>query len=222
MARKYWITAGIIITTTLVLLIADMKGKQESIRQKILRKVYPVLIKLGSDKAVTSILENKASLKPSTSFYELIAQANSGNEYPLSQHSGKWIMVVNTASDCGYTGQYEELETLYKQMNGKLVILAFPANDFKQQEKGSDEEIATFCKVNYGVTFPLMKKTSVIKGKHQHPVFKWLSDPAKNGWCHKSPEWNFCKYLIDPEGTLVAYIPMKVSPLDPQMIKLIK
>jgi glutathione peroxidase len=98
-----------------------------------------------------------------------------------------------------------------------MVILGFPANDFKEQEKGSDEEIAQFCKVNYGVTFPLMKKSTVVKSPDQNPVYKWLSDSTQNGWCNKQPSWNFSKYLLDEHGNLLQYFDPAVSPLSPEV-----
>jgi len=105
------------------------------------------------------------------------------------------------------------LQSLYSKDAGNLIIIGFPANDFKKQEKGSNEEIADFCKKNYGVEFPIAMKSVVIKGKEQHPLFQWLSDPTKNGWNKEAPSWNFSKYLIDEEGRLVGYYDPGVSPL---------
>ena len=134
---------------------------------------------------------------------------------------GKKVLLVNTASDCGYTGQYDELEKLYKQFQNKLVILGFPANDFKEQEKGTDEEIAQFCKINYGVTFPLIKKSSVIRGTEQNEVFQWLSDKSKNGWNDQQPTWNFAKYLVNENGVLTNYFAPSLSPLDETIVNAI-
>src|SRR6185295_11779982 len=110
----------------------------------------------------------------------------------------------NVASNCGFTGQYDELEKLYKSYGDELVILGFPANDFKEQEKGTDEEILQFCKVNFGVTFPLFQKHSVLK-PNQGAVYKWLTDPLENGWNVQQPTWNFCKYIVDETGNLKAF-----------------
>jgi glutathione peroxidase len=126
--------------------------------------------------------------------------------------------LVNTASNCGYTNQYEELQQLYEQYNNRLVILGFPSNDFKEQEKGNDDEIARFCKINYGVTFPLMKKSVVIKGAGQNPVFQWLSDAAQNGWNTKTPSWNFSKYLVNESGMLTHYFDPAISPLSKEVL----
>src|SRR5438045_1048859 len=109
------------------------------------------------------VLYNSTHAKPGTSFYNLQIKANNGANIGFEQFKGKKVLLVNTASDCGYTSQYEELEKLYKQHNERLIVIGFPANDFKEQEKGSDEEIAKFCKLNYGVTFPLVKKSTVVK-----------------------------------------------------------
>ena len=102
---------------------------------------------------------------------------------------------------------------MYEKYKEKLVIIGFPANDFKEQEKGTDEEIAQFCKLNFGVTFPLMKKAVVIKAPEQNEVFKWLTDSAKNGWNNKPPSWNFAKYIVNEEGILTNYFGSSISPL---------
>ena len=140
----------------------------------------------------------------------------------ILQHlKGKKVMLVNTASDCGYTDQYDDLQKLYEEYKDKLVVIGFPANDFKEQEKGTDEEIAQFCKLNFGVTFPLMKKSSVIKGPQQNEVFKWLTDSAKNGWNNKPPSWNFSKYIVNEEGVLTNYFGSSISPMSKDVLKAI-
>ncbi len=131
-------------------------------------------------------------------------------------------MLVNTASDCGYTGQYDDLQKLSEKYKDRLVVIGFPANDFKEQEKGTDEEIAAFCKINFGVSFPLMKKSSVKKGPEQNPVFQWLTDPAKNGWSKQPPSWNFCKYLVDEEGRLTHYFASTIEPLSTHITSALK
>jgi len=167
------------------------------------------------------VLHNSTNVKPKTPFYDLQEMANNGATINFEQFKGKKVLIVNTASDCGYTGQYEELENLYKQYNASLVILGFPANDFKQQEKGSDEEIAQFCKINYGVTFPLIKKSTVIKSPGQNQAFQWLTDKNKNGWNDHPPVWNFSKYLVNEEGKLIYYFDPAVSPMNDVVIKAI-
>ena len=134
-------------------------------------------------------------IEPKVSFYSLKARANNGSEMDFEKFKGKKVLLVNTASDCGLTPQYEELQTLYEKYNDKLTVIGFPANDFKDQEKGSDKQIAEFCKINYGITFPLAQKSTVIKNETQNEVFRWLSDKNKNGWNYQAPTWNFSKYL---------------------------
>jgi glutathione peroxidase len=163
----------------------------------------------------------KTVSEPVTSVYTIPFELINGDTADLSAYRGKKIVVVNTASDCGYTGQYEELQKLYEQRKEEVVIIGFPANDFKQQEKGSNEEIASFCKKNYGVDFPLAMKTTVIKSADQHPIFKWLSDQKQNGWNEQAPSWNFSKYVIDEQGKLIGYFDPGVSPLGNDFTKVL-
>jgi glutathione peroxidase len=160
--------------------------------------------------------------QPPVSFYSLKTIANNGTVVDFSQYKGKKVLLVNTASDCGYTDQYDALQKLYEENKDNLLVVGFPANDFKEQEKGSDEEIAQFCKLNYGVTFPLMKKSSVVKGEMQNEVFKWLSDSALNGWNNKQPSWNFAKYIVNEEGILTNYFGSSVSPANADVMNAIK
>jgi len=164
---------------------------------------------------------NEKPIKTTTSFYDLKAESIDGKAVSMSEYKGKYIMVVNTASKCGYTYQYEGLEELYQKHKDKLIILGFPSNDFLWQEPGSNEKIKTFCKINYGVTFPLFAKI-VVKGKKKHPVFAWLTDHTLNGWQKKSPGWNFNKYLIDKSGKLIAHFGSKVEPLSEEIETLLK
>jgi glutathione peroxidase len=156
------------------------------------------------------------------SFYSLSAKDIAGNDFNFASLKGKKVLIVNTASDCGFTGQYEALEQLQQQFKDKLVVIGFPSNDFKEQEKGDNDNIAAFCKKNYGVTFPLMSKSIVLKKNHQNEVHKWLTDMTINGWCHQEPAWNFCKYLVNEEGTLTHYFPMTIDPLAAEVIKAIE
>ena len=189
-------------------------------RQKILQLFYPFTRSIKKFSAhKISVLNNDAHKSPLKSFYDLSAITNYGTLINFDQFKGKKVLLVNTASDCGYTGQYEELQKLYKQYQNKLIVLGFPANDFKEQEKGSDEEIAHFCKINYGVTFPLIKKSSVIKGNNQNEVYRWLSNKNLNGWNDQQPTWNFAKYLVNEEGILTNYFAPFVSPLSNEVIK---
>lgn len=188
-----------------------------TIKQQLLKVFYPALMKLSSLKK-NRIKINQQQIQPVVSIYTLKVLKSNNELLLLNDLKGKKILLVNTASDCGYTHQYEALEELYKKFTDKLVVLGFPANDFKQQETGSDEDIASFCKINYGVSFPLMKKSHVIKGPDQNPVFNWLSDAGKNGWNNQAPVWNFSKYLLDELGVLTHYFDPSVSPLSVEML----
>jgi len=194
--------------------IANRNSKNMTYRQKVLKAIYPAWMWYTNmrGKNVTK-LKNDQKIPP-VSFYSLKGTLNNGTAFDFSSLKGKKVLLVNTASDCGYTKQYDELQKLYEEQNGKLVIIGFPANDFKEEEKGTDEEIAQFCKLNFGVSFPLMKKSVVKKTNNQNEVFKWLSDPALNGWNSKPPPWNFAKYIVNEEGVLTNYFGSSVSPLN--------
>jgi glutathione peroxidase len=200
-------------------IIINRNSTNMTIRQKLLKAVYPAIMWLSGKKSETLTNTNAA---PSIPFYSLKTVANSGTVFDFSQLKGKKVLLVNTASDCGYTNQYDELQKLFGQYQDKLVILGFPANDFKEQEKGTDADIAQFCKVNYGVSFPLMKKSSVIKSADQNEVFKWLSDSTRNGWNNQAPKWNFSKYLVDENGILLHYFDAAISPLSKEVISVIE
>lgn len=182
-------------------------------RQNFLRWAYPV-ISFGSrlTKTNAETLVRDKLVEPITPIYSIPLTLNDGSSILLDQFKGKKILIVNTASDCGYTGQYEGLQQLHEKLKDKLIIIGFPANNFKEQEKGSDAEIAAFCKKNYGVDFLLAQKSDVIKIETQHPIFQWLTDPSKNGWNDKAPGWNFSKYLITENGELMGYFASAVEP----------
>lgn len=151
-------------------------------------------------------------------FHDFTVTTIDGDEFKLSSLKGKKVMVVNTASKCGLTPQYEDLEALYKQYGGeKFEIVGFPANNFMKQEPGTDEEIKEFCTKNYGVTFPMMSKISV-KGEDMHPLYQWLTQKKLNGFEDSSVSWNFQKYLIDEDGKLVKVISPKTKPNDKEIL----
>lgn len=154
--------------------------------------------------------------------YNIQFKLNNGKTNTLASYKNKKILIVNTASDCGYTNQYESLQKLFEANSNQLIIIGFPSNDFQQQEKGNDEEIAQFCKINYGVTFPLAKKSVVIKSAEQNKIFEWLSNEYKNGWLNKMPSWNFCKYLIDERGALTHYFEPAIEPLSTEVVTAIQ
>jgi glutathione peroxidase len=152
------------------------------------------------------------------SFYDFKVEDIDGNEFDLSSLKGKKVMVVNTASKCGNTPQYETLEGLYKEYeNQNFVIVGFPANNFGSQEPGTNSEIAEFCTKNYGVTFPMMSKISV-KGEDIAPFYKWLTSKSLNGVKDSEVTWNFQKYLIDEKGNLVDVIAPKTKPNDEKIL----
>jgi glutathione peroxidase len=141
------------------------------------------------------------------------AKANNGEVINFEKFRGKKILLVNLASQCGYTPQYNALEELYKLHKNKIVVLGFPSNDFGEQEPGTDKEIENFCKVNFGVSFPLFQKDCV-KGNDKQLVYQWLCTADKNGWNNKEPSWNFCKYLVDEHGNLDKIFSSSISPLE--------
>lgn len=151
------------------------------------------------------------------SIYDFKVNGLEGKEIDFAGFKGKHILIVNTASKCGYTPQYEELQKLYEKYKGNLVIVGFPANNFGEQEPGTNEEIGEFCKRNYGVTFPMAEKVSV-KGDDTHPIFKYLTEEAKKlGTQDPVVKWNFTKFLVDENGKLVKVFPSKVSPLSEEI-----
>ena len=145
-----------------------------------------------------------------------------GEDFDLASLKGNKVMVVNTASECGLTPQYEGLEALYKKYkDNNFVIVGFPANNFMNQEPGTDEEIAAFCDKNYGVTFPMMSKISV-KGDDQHELYEWLTQEAQNGVKSSKVKWNFQKYLINPDGTFAKVFSPRTKPQSEEIIQWIE
>ncbi|QHL86960.1 glutathione peroxidase [Nibribacter ruber] len=188
-----------------------------SMRKKIMKLLYPLIMKLSKSTKNGTVLQNEKNAAPVQPFYSLGTVLNNGQPMDFSALKGKKVLLVNTASNCGYTGQYEELQKLQEEKKDDLVIIGFPANDFKEQEKDDDQTISQFCQVNYGVTFPLSKKSVVVKNPGQHPVYQWLSDPGQNGWNQHQPDWNFSKYLLDENGVLTHYFGPAISPLGPEV-----
>lgn len=156
------------------------------------------------------------------SFYDFTVETIDGKEFPLSQLKGKKVMVVNTASKCGFTPQYEQLEALYKTYGGdRFTIIGFPANNFFHQEPGSNEDIKTFCTRNYGVTFQMMSKISV-KGINQAPLYAWLTNKKHNGSVDAKVKWNFQKFLIDENGNIAFVAPPSEKPDSERIVNWIK
>lgn len=190
-----------------------------TVRQQILKWVYPLFISYKKLRGKNKKLEQGTPIDPKMPFYNLSATLNNGTQVQFEKFRNKKVLIVNTASNCGYTNQYAELQKLYEGHMDNLVILAFPSNDFKEQEKGSNEEIARFCQVNFGVSFPLARKSAVLKGFEQNKVFEWLTHKELNGWNDQQPAWNFSKYLINERGQLTHYFDAAISPLGAEVVK---
>lgn len=152
-----------------------------------------------------------------TSIHQFKVKGLLGDTIDFASFKGKKILVVNTASKCGYTPQYKELEELYTKYKDKLVVVGFPANNFLRQEPGTNEEIASFCTKNYGVSFPMAAKISV-KGKDEAPIYKWLTNKSENGVLNAKIKWNFNKFLIDENGVIISYFPSSVTPLSEEIV----
>ncbi len=148
--------------------------------------------------------------------YDFTVKTIDGKDVKLSQYKGKKLLIVNTASKCGFTPQYKELEELSKKYGDKVTVLGFPSNSFNQ-ELASNSEVAAFCEKNFGVTFPLFQ-TAPVKGDDATPLYKFLADKSKNGAVSDAPSWNFCKYLVDAQGHVVKFYPSKVKPLSEELL----
>jgi len=170
----------------------------------------------------TNKLSKKDKAMAKETIYQFKVEDLSGDTFDFASLKGKKIMIVNTASKCGLTPQYKDLEAIYKEYKDKgFVIVGFPANNFASQEPGSNKEIESFCQQNYGVSFPMMSKVSV-KGSDMCEVYKFLTEKSKNGLQDSEVEWNFQKYLINEKGELVKVIKPKTLPTDPEVINWIK
>jgi glutathione peroxidase len=182
-----------------------------------MRKTLFLITLIFSQLALT---QNFKQMKETIHQFELTDL--SGEKFDMSSLKGKKVMIVNTASKCGLTYQYEILEKLYNDYKSEdFVIVGFPSNNFLWQEPGSNEEIAKFCLENYGVSFPMMEKISV-RGSAMHPLYKFLTEKDRNGYKDSSVKWNFQKYLIDKDGFLVKIVSPRVNPDDPVVLDWIK
>jgi len=190
-------------------------------RQRFLKTVYPLFAFFNRIlKRNQGIFSSK---KPAIqSFYNLKSILTHGEEFDFSQLKNKKVLIVNTASDCGYTAQYGDLEKLFELYKDKLEVIAFPANDFQKQESRDDHAISEFCKHNYGITFPLMRKSKVVVHSTQNKVYEWLTDKDKNGWNTNEPTWNFCKYLVNEKGNLTHFFESSEPPLGKNILAAIE
>lgn len=175
----------------------------------------------AQSKTVTQTTENTTTMNTAIkaeTIYQFKVKDLYGEEFDFATLKGKKILIVNTASECGLTPQYKDLEAIYKKYKDKnFVIVGFPANNFGAQEPGSNEEIAKFCEMNYGVTFPMMSKVSV-KGDDKNEVYQFLTQKSKNGLQDSEVEWNFQKYLINEQGQLVKVLSPRVLPTDADIV----
>lgn len=170
---------------------------------------------------VAVVMMSAFTLPDNGSIHSFKVKSIEGGTIDFAKFKGKKILVVNTASKCGYTPQYEALQKVYDQYKDKLVIVGFPANNFGGQEPGSDGEIQDFCKARFGVKFPLASKVSV-KGEDMAPIYQWLTSKAKNGVLDADIKWNFNKFLLDENGKMIAYFPSKVTPDSDDILKYVK
>ncbi len=160
------------------------------------------------------IMITTLSFSQKKSFYDFKAIDIDGNEIDMKKYKGKKVLIVNVASECGYTPQYKELEALFQRYkDSNLVILGFPCNDFSGQEPKGEKDIKAFCQKNYGVTFQMMSKVTV-KGNDCHPLYNWLQNKSGNGVQDNAVKWNFNKFMISEEGSFQGYLPSKVLPND--------
>lgn len=157
----------------------------------------------------------RGNAKAERDIYDLTVNAIDGTPVDFSRYKGRKLLIVNTASKCGFTPQYADLQKLHEQYGDRVVVMGFPANNFLWQEPADNSAIAAFCQKNYDVTFPMFEKISV-KGKDRHDLYRWLE--SKTG---KLPSWNFCKYLVSEDGTQVRFFPSKINPLDKEIVDLI-
>jgi len=176
-----------------------------------------LLLKLLSPKGVSTRPKNTKMNANAKSFYDFKLKSIEGKEIDFSSYKGKKVLIVNTASECGYTPQYDELQQLHETHGNKITILGFPANNFGGQEPGTNSEIGAFCRKNFGVTFQLFEKVDVTNNE----LYSWLTDEKQNGWNTEAPKWNFCKYLINENGELVKYYSSAVNPMSDEIVKML-
>ncbi|MGB1042301.1 MAG: glutathione peroxidase [Tenacibaculum sp.] len=177
-------------------------------------------IKLIIIMALFSFLENAQTVTPNESLFDLKIKDTSGKEIDFGAYKGKKILLVNVASQCGFTKQYDGLQELYSTYKDKLVVIGLPCNQFGGQEPGSEAEIQSFCRMNFGVEFPITEKIEV-KGENTHPIYQWLTQKDKNGKMNSTVKWNFQKYLINEEGRLIDVFYSMTKPMSSKITKLL-
>ena len=182
-------------------------------------KVTSFLVGITAIFAMSSLTSN--TIAPKKSVYDIAINSIDGEPINLSEFKGKKILFVNVASKCGFTPQYEDLQQLHEKYGEKLAIIGVPCNQFMNQEPGNSEEIITFCKKNYGVSFLITEKIDV-KGNNQHPLYSWLTKKSENGLIDSKVKWNFQKYLLNENGELIEIFMSKVNPMDDVIMDLVK
>jgi glutathione peroxidase len=199
--------------------LGEKKKKEIMFRKIYLLATSVLALACASSQERPANAPNPSSMSPNNSFYQFKMKTLDGKLIDFQEYKGKKVLLVNTASKCGYTPQYTELEQLWDSYKDKnVVVLGFPANNFMAQEPGTNDDIMDFCQKNYGVSFPVFEKIDVT-GDKQHPLFKWLSHKDQNGWNDQAPSWNFCKYIINEKGELIGFYPSKVKPLDKEIVE---
>jgi len=183
---------------------------------KLIRLLLLLIIVMGIAAFISEKLSFAHEPRMQGSLYDFKMTSLQGKEIDFSRYQGKCLLIVNTASKCGYTPQFKDLEKLHEQYGDKVVVLGFPANDFFLREAGSNQHIAEFSQFTYGVSFQMFEKIDV-KGKNKHPLYAWLD--AASG---HSPSWNFCKYVVSKDGKTVRFFPSKVKPLDKEILDAIE
>jgi glutathione peroxidase len=176
------------------------------------------LYTVQTNKSIQRPMEIAVADSTLPSLHQFTVNALDGKPVALDQFKGKKVIILNVASECGYTPQYADWQKFYDANKESVVVLGFPCNDFGAQEPGSATEIGAFCQKNYGVTFPMFEKVAV-KGAGQAPLYQWLTDPAKNGWNNQAPSWNFCKYVVDENGKLTHFFGSNVKPDNAQFLQ---
>lgn len=177
-----------------------------------IKRLYYPLLMMFLPKTKISSSENPDT-KMSASIYDLPLKDIDGNKTTLAPFKGKKLLIVNVASECGFTHQYAQLQELFEVYNDKLMVLGFPSNNFGLQEPGTNKTIKDFCTENYHVTFPMFEKSDVV-GKNTNPLYRWLTNKELNGWNEQPPKWNFCKYLVSENGEILNFFSETVSPFD--------
>jgi glutathione peroxidase len=195
----------IIIATISIVILGSLMSFQTIIKHLFSDK------NLGVSKPINTMAKG--------SFYDFKLQSLDGKEtVDFAKYKGKKVIVLNTASACGYTPQYADWQAFHAKYGDKIVVIGCPANNFGGQEPGTNTEIATFCQKNYGVSFQMLEKISVL-GADQHPLYQWLSKKDLNGWNNEAPKWNFCKYVINEKGEVANFFASGVKPNSPEFLK---